>query len=263
VRAVLAIAKTTVGEAIRRRVLLVILLIALLLLAVAPGMNVLTARQSQTVLTSLILGVLQLSSAAIAVVLTVYMLPNEVERRTIYTILSKPVLRWQFLLGKYLGAIGALGLMMALMTGTMILVFSMVQRGASTDLLTGLARVPLMYFVQMCLLAAVAVFFSTFVQPVVNFFLSGGVYLVGTVLAPLFSTISENQNLDTITKAGATVIMWVVPNFAQYNVQNSVINQGSVIVSEQIYYAQMVVYGVVYIAILLLAGMLIFDRREV
>ncbi|MBX3096697.1 MAG: ABC transporter permease [Fimbriimonadaceae bacterium] len=261
--AVFAIARTTIGEAIRRRVLLVILLIALLLLVVAPGMNVLTARQSQTVLTSLILGVLQLSSAVIAIVLTVYMLPNEVERRTIYTILSKPVLRWQFLLGKYLGAVGALGLMMAMMTGTMILVFALVQRGASTDLLTGLARVPIMFFVQMCLLAAVAVFFSTFVQPVVNFFLSGGVYLVGTVFGSLFSTISENQNLPMVAKIGSNLIMWLVPNFAQYNVQNSVINQGSVIVSEQVYYAQMVIYGIVYISILLLAGMLIFDRREV
>ena len=44
------------------------------------------------------------------------MIPNEIERRTIYTILSKPVQRWQFLLGKYLGAVLALGLMMALMT---------------------------------------------------------------------------------------------------------------------------------------------------
>lgn len=260
--AVLSIARTTLGEAIRRRVLLVILLIALLLLVIAPGMNGLTARQSQTVLLSLILGVLQLSSAVIAIVLTVYMIPNEVERRTIYTILSKPVLRWQFLLGKYLGAISALGLMIMLMTGTMIAVFAAFQ-GPNVETLASLARVAMMYFVQMCLLAAVAIFFSTFVQPVVNFFLSGGVYLVGTVFGSLFATIAESQQLPQAVRVAAQIVMLIVPNFGQYNVQNSVINSGAQIVGEGIYYTNLAVYGVVYISILLLGAMLVFDRREV
>jgi ABC-type transport system involved in multi-copper enzyme maturation permease subunit len=110
-RAIVSIATTTVGEAIRRRVLLIILLIGVLFLAVAPGLGVLSARSETTVLRGMMLGIIQLTSAVIAIVLTVYMLPNEIERRTIYTILSKPVMRWQFLVGKYLGAVLALGLM--------------------------------------------------------------------------------------------------------------------------------------------------------
>ena len=96
-RPILAIAKATVGEAIRRRVLLIILFIATILLFIAPLLGVLSQRQEQTVLTGFVLGIVQLSSAVIAITLTVYMLPNEVERRTIYTILSKPVQRYQFL----------------------------------------------------------------------------------------------------------------------------------------------------------------------
>ncbi|MFX8949700.1 hypothetical protein ABTM92_19215, partial [Acinetobacter baumannii] len=84
--AIISIARTTVGEAIRRRVLLVILLIGVLFLIVTPGLSVLGAKQSETVLKSFTLGVIQLTSAVIAIVLTVYLIPNEIERRTIYTI---------------------------------------------------------------------------------------------------------------------------------------------------------------------------------
>lgn len=261
--AVFSIAKTTIGEAIRRRVLLVILLIGVLFLVIAPGLSVLSARQNYTVLTSFTLGVIQLTSAVIAIVLTVYLIPNEVERRTIYTILSKPVYRWHFLLGKYLGAVGALGMMMLLMSTVLVLVFKIMQREASMEDVTRLATAPFFFFVQMSLLAAVAMFFSTFVSPIVNFFLSGGVYLVGTLFSPVFQDLSENKSLAAPVKGAATLVHTVVPNFAQYNIQGGIINQGPELRSVELYYAQIVLYAVFYIAVFLIAGMMIFDRKEV
>ncbi|MCC6402928.1 MAG: ABC transporter permease [Fimbriimonadaceae bacterium] len=260
---VLSIAKTTTGEAIRRRVLMVILLIGLVLLVVAPGMEALSARQSTTVLRSLTLGVIQLTSAVIAIVLTVYLIPNEIERRTIYTILSKPVQRWQFLVGKYLGAVAALALMVAMMTATMLIVFSVVGKLTLGSDMVDLAKVPLMFFVQMSLLAAVAVFFSTFVSPIVNFFLSGGVYLLGSVFSSLFEVLSNNKELPAMVQAGARLVHSIVPNFQMFNVQNSAINAGPVIQNEQLYYLGSFGYALVYVMILLIAGILVFDRREV
>lgn len=260
---ILSIAKTTIGEAIRRRVLLIILLIGVLFLVIAPGLSVLSARSSYTVLVSFTLGVIQLTSAVIAIVLTVYLLPNEVERRTIYTILSKPVYRWQFLLGKYLGAVGALGLMMSLMTIILVVVFKIMQPEAGMDVVLLLAKAPTMYFVQMSLLAAVAMFFSTFASPIVNFFLTGGVYLVGTLFSPVFQDIAGNRSLMAPVKMAATLIHTLVPNFAQFNVQNTIINAGSQIRNEQMYYLQLVVYAFAYVAVFLIGGMMIFDRKEV
>lgn len=261
-RPILAIAGTTVGEAIRRRVLLVILLIGVLFLVVAPGLGVLSARQETTVLKSMMLGIIQLTSALIAIVLTVYMLPNEVERRTIYTILSKPVQRWQFLIGKYLGAVAALGLMMLLMTTILTFVFS-IQQGFNLAGITELVQAPLMYFVQMSLLAAVGIFFSTFVSPLVNFFLTGGTFLLGSLFSPFFKSLAENASVNPLTKNVAMLINTIIPNFAEYNVQNPIINPGSVITNPAQYYLFATIYGVVYIGILLVAGILIFDRREV
>jgi len=262
-RAIISIASTTVGEAIRRRVLLIILLIGVLFLVVAPGLGVLSARSETTVLRGMMLGIIQLTSAVIAVVLTVYMLPNEIERRTIYTILSKPVQRWQFLVGKYLGAVLALGLMMALMSLVLMFVFFFYQSNRDIAGLAELLKGPLMYFIQMSLLAAVAVFFSTFVSPLVNFFLSGGLYLLGSLFNPFFQTLEENQGTPAVAKAFAKIVNTILPNFANYNIQNPIINPNQTIGNETVYYTQATIYGLFYIGILLVAGILVFDRREV
>ena len=311
----MSIARNTVGEAIRRRILLVILLVGILFLVIAPSLNMLTARQEQTVLISLTLGVIQLTSAVIALVLTVYMLPNEVERRTIYTILAKPVQRWQFLVGKYLGAIGALGLMIALMTFTLLFVYAVMQSqvkptlaitlfladlvalvalgdrlkdtfkgqvvlaalavglmgflywiGQQTGMLeqfADFAKATSMFYVQMCLLAAVGVFFSTFVPPTVNFFLSGGVYMIGSLFNSLFDAVAANSDMPVAAKAAVQIIQSIIPNFQNFSVQNPVVNPNQMIRGEVFHYINLTGYGLVYISILLIVGILIFDRREV
>ncbi|HWD37398.1 MAG TPA: ABC transporter permease subunit [Fimbriimonas sp.] len=262
-KAIVAIAGTTVGEAIRRKVLLIILLVGLLVLFIAPGLGTLSARSETTVLRGMMLGIIQLTSAVIAIVLTVYMLPNEVERRTIYTILSKPVQRWQFLVGKYLGAIAALALMMALMGLVMVITFWLQQGVRDVSVFADLLKAPVMYFIQMSLLAAVAIFFSTFVSPLVNFFLSGGVYLLGSLFNPFFQTLQENQSTSPVAKGLATFVNMILPNFANYNVQNPIINPGQTIQNEKLYYLSAAGYGIFYIVVLLVLGILVFDRREV
>lgn len=261
-KAILSIASTTIGEAIRRRVLLIILMVGLLFLAIGPALGTLSQRQETTVLIGFMLGNIQITSAVIALVLTVYLIPNEIERRTIYVILSKPVQRWQFLFGKYLGAVGALALMMALMTVVQVIVFTM-QIGWNPERAMELTKVPVMYFVQMSLLAAVAIFFSTFVSPMVNFFLSGGVYMVGSLLNPLVETLANNPSIPGPAKAGVQVLSLLIPNFANYSVQNPIINATQNIGNETTYYLSNVAYGLFYIGILLVGGILIFDRREV
>src|SRR6476659_1785248 len=174
--AIWAIASSTVGEAVRRKVLLVILLIALLLLSIIPALSILSVRTEVNATISTIFFVIRFTSALIAIILTIYMIPNEIERRTIYTILSKPVQRWQFLLGKYLGSVAALALMIGLMTIVLIVAYALQQQTTAMADLAPLIKAPFMLIFQMSLLAAVAMFFSTLVTPVVNFFLTGLVY---------------------------------------------------------------------------------------
>lgn len=259
---IISIASATVGEAVRRRVLLVILLIGTLLLSIIPALSILSARAELTVTISAMFAVLRGTAALIAVVLTIYMIPNEIERRTIYTILSKPVQRWQFLVGKYLGAVFALGLMIALMTTLMMVVFVVFQRPPTEKVLDVLRQPPL-YFLEMSLLAAVGIFFSTFVAPLVNFFLTIGLWLVGTVLNPLYETVAGTAQSGVFAQSFAKIITSVLPNFANFDVKNPIINPGSVIENESIYYMKTIAYGVVYALVLIIGGILVFDRREV
>lgn len=262
-RAIFSIASTTVGEAVRRRVLLVILLIGLVFLVVAPGLNILTPRQERTVLIGLTLGVIQLTSALIAIVLTVYMIPNEIERRTIYTILCKPVQRWQFLVGKYLGAVAALGLMIGLMSIVLIITFIIAQQERNPAKIAELVKAPFMYFFQMSLLAAVAILFSTFVTPLVNIFLTSGMYMLGTLFSPFFQTMVESDGVNQGTKVLAKIIHFVLPNFSTFNIQNPIINPGQVIADERAYMMTSIAYAMIYIVVLLVTAALVFDHREV
>lgn len=261
---ILAIAKTTVGEAVRRRVLLIILMIGVLLLTIIPSLSVLSTRSESSTMIATMFAVLRLISMLIAIVLTIYMIPDEIARRTIYTILSKPVQRWQFLVGKYLGAIATLFVMVLLMTIVMVALFKVVKQGDATagqllDMVFQSGR----YFLEMSLLAAVAIFFSTFTTPLVNFFLSIGMWGVGTVLNPLYKSLAENSQTPAFMKAVANFITGALPNFANYDVKNPIINPGVVIENPTFYNFYIVGYAVVYILLLLIGGMLIFERREV
>lgn len=262
--AILSIARTTVGEAIRRRVLLVIVLIGLSLVVITPGLGILQARSARAATTALTLGIIQMTAGLIAVVLTVYMIPNEIERRTIYTILCKPVQRWQFLIGKYLGAIASLGMMMVLMTAVLILVTALQQSGqVNLAEIQSLVQAPFMFFWQMSLLAAIAMLFSTFVTPLVNFFLSSGVFIAGIVFSSLFQSFADSRTVNPLTKGLAQVVQAILPNFSLFNVQNNIVNRGAEITGQGVYILTSVGYALLYITVALAIACIVFDQREV
>src|SRR6476469_7833133 len=98
-----AIARQTVKEAMRRRVMWIFLIIGVFLIALGPVFGFLSPKDSQTVLRSLGLAAILLAGLFITIVTCIYLIPVEIERRTIYTVLSKPVQRYEFVLGKFLG----------------------------------------------------------------------------------------------------------------------------------------------------------------
>jgi hypothetical protein len=107
-----------------------------------------------------------------------------------------------------------------------------------------------MLIFKMSLLAAVALFFSTFVTPVVNFFLTGLVYVFGTLLNSFFESITTKKNSAAVEMI-ANVCHYVFPNFEQ-----------TIRGSEAVYMFNGVVYALIYCAILIALSVLVFDRRE-
>ena len=125
----------------------------------------------------------------------------------------------------------------------------------------------LMIFFQMTLLGAVAMFFSVFLSPFVNFFLTFAVWLLGNASslteALADPTSDPGHPKNPIIVGIFKLVHVVIPNFANYNIQNPIINPHEHITNEPIYIAWNILYAVVYTAILLTVGSLIFDRREV
>jgi ABC-type transport system involved in multi-copper enzyme maturation permease subunit len=142
-----AIAGATFGEAVRKRILMVILLVALLIILISPAFEPFAGgRGARTLILGFGFGVIQLAGTFIAIILCTGMIPTEIERRTIYTILSKPVQRYQFILGKFIGAVGTLGFMY-LMMGIVLLIASRMALGEfDPDIIRGLSHVLLPEF---------------------------------------------------------------------------------------------------------------------
>ncbi|NUL82329.1 MAG: ABC transporter permease [Armatimonadetes bacterium] len=262
-KATMAIARATFGEAIRKRVLLIILLVTVLIIFVSPAFSVLSPRDQRTILLSFGLGVIQISGTLVAIILCINMLPQEIERRTIYTILSKPVMRYNFILGKYFGAVTTLIFSYFLMGLIYLLVLRQFMPGFDGEFAREVAYGIFMFFMQSSLLAAVTIFFSTFASPMVNFFLSGGAFLVGNILSTLLNTLMNNPKITEAARLPIRLLVLAMPNFSNFNVQNPIINPQQTLSNPTAYLLQTLVYALTYIVLMMVGAILIFDRREV
>ncbi len=251
-----AIARQTVREALQRRVMWIFLVCGLALIAMGPLFGFLSPKDSQTVLRSLGLAAILLAGLFITIVTCIYLIPVEIERRTIYTVLSKPVQRYEFVLGKFLGGfltvfinILALGVVFLIMLGFQ-------EHHIAPEMFKGV----ILTFFQMMLLAALSIFFSTFASPVVNFFLSFGIFLVGN-LSSVTDSLTTNKN--PLIRGAGNLIHYVLPNFGNFNIQNSIIHPEQDITNPNIYIRNIIIYAFIYSAVLLIGAIMIFDRREV
>jgi ABC-type transport system involved in multi-copper enzyme maturation permease subunit len=253
---VLAIARQTVREALRRRVMWVFLICGVFLIALGPVFGFLSPKDSQTVLRSLGLAAILLAGLFITIVTCIYLIPVEIERRTIYTVLSKPVQRFEFVLGKFLGGFATVFINIAAM-GIVFLIMLRLQEGhVPLEMFKGVV----MTFFQMMLLAALTIFFSTFATPVLNFFMSFGIFIVGNL-----SSVTESLTTSRVplTRMAGNVIHYLLPNFGNFNIQNAIIHPTIDIQNEIVFLRNNVIYAIIYSAVLLILAVIIFDRREV
>lgn len=255
---IFVIAKATFGEAVRKKILNVFLLVALALIVFSVSFAYFSARQELTIIKSLGLGIIALAGMFISVVLGINLIPGEIEKRTIYTILAKPVKRHEFLLGKFLG--GTLTMLVNLVLMTLVFMLTVAYKNNwNPD--WALLKGSMMIFFQLFLLGSVAIFFSIFTTPAVNFFMTSAVYIIGSLSDVTMAMMKEERGL--IAKGFFWLIHYLVPNFANFFTQNPLIHQGVRIQNETVYYAQNILYAMIYASVLMIIAILVFDRREV
>jgi ABC-type transport system involved in multi-copper enzyme maturation permease subunit len=254
----LVIAKATLGEALRKKILWVFLIVALGMIVMSVSFATFTMREELTIIKSLGLGVIALVGMFVTIILGINLVPSEIERRTIYTILAKPVRRHEFLLGKYLGSLATVFVNVALMT---IVFVVMVTWRNHWQPEWALFKGSLMIFFQLVLLSAVAMVFSVFTTPVINFFLTSGVYVIGS-LSDVTMSLAKGDEKNVVIKGFYWVLHYLVPNFANFFTQNPLIHPTSTIENETAYYIKTITYAIVYASGLLIVAILGFEKRD-
>lgn len=251
---VLAIALNTSREAIRNKVLYTIMLFAALLTGFAAAFGSVSIGDSMKFLKDFSLFALSLFGVVTCVVLGVNLLNNELQKRTIFNLLSKPVARWQFLLGKYLGLLTTLTIMMALMAAALLGLMFGIEGRLDWPLLPVVGAMLL----EVALLLAVALFFSSIVvTPALAGMFTVAAFIAGrsTPWLLFFQTDEHPPALRTAT----SLLYAVLPHLDRFYVADRVIAGEPLALT---YYLSLTVYAVAYIGILLLLSAAIFRRRE-
>ena len=258
------IANGTFGEAIRRRTLLIFLLVAAVVILAGAANSSFQPGHDTVVVKTLGLGVILLTGVFISVILGINLLPTEIERRTVYTILSKPVHRYQFICGKFLGGLMTVLASVAVMSFVFLLLMVIKERGFNREVVNVCTGLLLIVFA-ITLINAVAMFFSVFLSPFVNFFLTFAVYLLGSA-SSVTEALAANDPAhpkNPIVVFVFKVIHAVIPNFANYNVQNPILDPHIHISNVPYFIGSNIGIAIVYTLLLLTMAAVIFERREV
>ena len=260
--AITVIARSTISEALRKKILNAFAMVGLAMIVLTFAFQQFNARQELTLVKGMGLGIISLAGIFITTILSINLIPQEIERRTIYTILAKPVRRYEFLLGKYFGALATIAVNIGLMGLAFVAALFFKQIGyanAVNPLL--LLKGVFMIYLQLVLLCSVSIFFSCFLSPLVNFFLTLSLFIIGN-LSTFTQDLAKTGN-NALVKGFFTVVHYLVPNFGNFQFSNPLLNPDVQVKSEGLFFAQNCIYAVVYSAVLLILSVLIFDRREV
>lgn len=261
---ILIIAHNTFRESVRDKVLYNLVIFALMLIGASLYVGELTIGPDggRRPIINLGLSAMLLFGYLIAVFIGTGLVFKEIDKRTIYSILSKPIHRHQFIVGKFLGLALTLAVNCAVMLGGLFLALTYTQGRFDAGALNLLPAAFLIYL-ELLLGTAVALCFSSFSTPVLSAFLSLLVYLIGN-FTPDLKLFADIMNVEMYPALKVTqYVLWglyyVLPNLSNFNfiLQTA---HGVPISSETILFA--VLYFIAYGGILLSLTVWVFERRN-
>ena len=253
-------------ESVRDRVLYNLVLFGVLLIATSYLLGTLTAGQEVKIIKDLGLAATSVFGLFIAVFIGIGLVSKEVERHSIYSLLAKPITRGQFIVGKYAGLVLTLAVNVLVMTVALYGVLGYMSWVETEEFRRGweapaidpaMLKAIFLIFVQLMLITAVALFFSTFSSPMLSAVLTFGLYVVGHFNADLrnFETVVDSR----LAAALARGVYYLVPNLTPFDIKAEVVHAQPVAAG---YIALTSGYALVYVAALLVAAMFIFSRRD-
>lgn len=281
------IARNTFRESIRDRILYVIAFFAAIMMCASLGLGWVSIGDQLQVVQDFSLAVMSFFSALMSVFVGTGLIYKEVDKRTIYTILSKPVCRWQFLLGKYFGLLAVLALaMLGMLAASLLLVAYAAWTQPNSAIADWTMRVNwgwfsmavVMLFFELMVVVSLAMFFGSIASPILSAIFTFTAYLLGQISATINYMFTEfepqtesvaqytgemltdfaSQNYFII-KPLSEAIYYILPDLQHFQLRNQVV-LGPAPEPAQVLWGML--YGVCYSAVIMCITVLVFDRRR-
>jgi ABC-type transport system involved in multi-copper enzyme maturation permease subunit len=250
------VALNTFREAVRDRVLYNLVFFALVMIAASILVGQISIGIEEMVIVSLGLSAISVIGLLIAVFIGVGLVSKEMDKRTLYALLAKPVRRWEFLLGKFGGLVLTLAVNTIAMAVGLFLALGVIKH--SDAHLAGSVLVAV-YFIllKLALVVALALLFSCYTTPLLAILCTAGLYIAG-----LFVKEMRAFQSDTVSQAVQSVLRglsYILPNFENFDVMAAAAHGRAI---PGVLIAQNTAYAVLYCAVVLAAATAIFTRRN-
>lgn len=253
-------------ESVRDKVLYNLVAFAVLLIGASYLMGQLTAGQDVKIIKDLGLAATSIFGLFIAVFIGIGLVSKEVERRSIYPLLSKPVERYQVILGKYCGLVMTLAVNLSVMAAAIYAVLALMRWfdgpaiAAALDaplLDPAMLKAVALTFVELAMVTAIALCFSTYSSPMLSAAFTVGIWIAGRFSEDLrgFNKVVDSRAAAWLANA----LYFVLPNLAPFDVRSQVVHGQHVSFG---YMGLTAAYGVLYITAILSVAMLVFSRRD-
>ena len=279
-----AITTNTLTELIRQRVFYVLLIFALLLIGSSVFMARFTFQQEFQILKDVSLGAMSIFSSLLAIVATARLISQDIEDRTIYTILAKPVPRFEYLLGKLGGVLLLLAISMAAMAALFLAVLYFREQAVLNETARQLARAPqeqlndalnvvrsaglnmdilagvVVIYLKASLLAALTLLVSTFATTnIFSIVVMVFVYFIGHLQATAREYWLEQPGAGWFARGFLALVALIFPDLQAFNLVDDIV--AGVAIPFAIF-SKTILLGILYVAIYTLAAILVFYGKE-
>lgn len=246
------IALNTFRELARNKILYMIVFFGVALIGFSLVLATLSLGQSDKIVVDFGLAMVEIFGIISVIFIGSQLLFREIDGKTVYLILSKPVKRGDFILGKFLGFAAILFFIIFIQALISIVVFLVAKTPISALLFASIGFI----YLKLLLLFAIILFFSTFISPLLSILLVMGVYIISHSITTMtdMAIRSGNQILFYFSK----VLMVIFPNFEALNIKSAI---GTPVVFHPSFFAINIVHAGLYLAVILTFAVIIFNRK--
>ena len=281
---VVAICSNTLTELIRLKIFYFLLLFGLILIGSSVALARFSFQQEFQILKDISLGAISIFTSILAIIATARLIPQEIEERTIYSILAKPVSRLEYLIGKLAGLLLLLGIAVAIMAALFLVVMYTREQAVLHDTARQMAGAPgdqvdqalnavraavfnpnlapaiAIIYIKACLLASLTLFVSTFATTnVFTVVVMVFVYLIGHLQATAREYWLHEHGVGWISQLLLAVVALVFPDLQMFNVVDEAV-LGTVI--PLAIFAKAAVIGIFYIIVYTALAVVVFSGKE-